>query len=252
MELAPRLALGLDPLETARLDAAGSSICYSSSVPGGIHSQATDGSNASLTIGAVTSPFGGMDQQCSGVASQQDFVLLGPDGVALPGVGASRLLGFSAASKAGVLPDPVLTSWRLNGTESFAVLGTPGLWAAMNPAEVVDYVAAVLASGVCRGCDDSSGVSVGDLLTLEAQERLKLKLADSLFSLCSAAAEDAEPSSSSSGCGRVPDVTAVVLLLEGSQGLLSVGVDRETAKAEIKDISRQALKGCWVWGLEQY
>jgi hypothetical protein len=109
----------------------------------------------------------------------------------------------------------------------------------MNPAEVVDYVAAVLASGVCSGSAGVDAASVGDLLTLEAQQRLKLKLADSLFSVCSAAAPADDPSSSG-GCGWVPDVSAVVLLLDGSRGLLSVGVDQDAARAEIKDISRQA------------
>jgi hypothetical protein len=121
----------------------------------------------------------------------------------------------------------------------------------MNPVEVVDYVAAALASGINSSSSGqatdaaaagvkaagpqpaaaSAAVSVGDLLTLEAQERLKLRLMDQLFGLCPGPAAPG-----AAGC--VPDVAAVVLLLDGSPALQAVAVDQQQMKQELAGISR--------------
>jgi hypothetical protein len=123
----------------------------------------------------------------------------------------------------------------------------------MNPAEVVDYVAAALASNITTTSSSSSSsssgltsaaagtalasrtaVTVGDLLTLEAQERLKLRLMDSLFGLCPGPAAPG-----AAGC--VPDVSAVVLLMPGSPALHAVAVDQQKMKQELAGISRWDL-----------
>jgi hypothetical protein len=123
----------------------------------------------------------------------------------------------------------------------------------MNPAEVVDYVAAALASNITTSSSSSSSstagptsaaagtalasqtaVTVGDLLTLEAQERLKLRLMDSLFGLCPGPAAPG-----AAGC--VPDVSAVVLLMPGSPALHAVAVDQQKMKQELAGISRWVL-----------
>ncbi|KAF6259367.1 hypothetical protein COO60DRAFT_1017425 [Scenedesmus sp. NREL 46B-D3] len=283
MELTPRLALGHDPTETARLDAAGSSICYQppaaaaaadkspGSLPAGNRSaEAADNSGtggSDISAGSVDagacSSFGsssydsGAGMPSSNFLNQPAAVLVAPDGSVLQHVGASRLLGCSAASAAGVLPTPVVTSWRLNGSESFVVLGSPGLWQAMNPGEVVDYVAAALASGITSSSSNTSSsssavaagaaagaaqaspseaaaaaaVALGDLLTLEAQERLKLRLMDKLFGLCPGPAAPV-----AAGC--VPDVSAVVLLMQGSPALHAAVVDHHKMKQELAGISR--------------
>ncbi|KAF8065920.1 hypothetical protein HT031_002981 [Scenedesmus sp. PABB004] len=254
MELTPRLALGHDPTETARLDAAGSVVAYA---------QPAHPSGAPGGAGAAAAPPG----------EQQEAVLLGPDGALLAGVSATRLLGFAGAARAGVVPAPVVTSWRLNGSESFVVLGSPALWEAMSPAEVVDYVAAALASGALAApppgagagagpapaeaaaagavagaaAAGGEGVGVGDLLTLEAQERLKLRLMDRLFGLCPGP-------SSPAAAGAVPSVAAVVLLLEASPPLRGVDVDRVKLNAELSSVTRacrsateaQALQALWA------
>jgi hypothetical protein len=117
----------------------------------------------------------------------------------------------------------------------------------MNPAEVVDYVAAALASNITSSsstgaasaaASQTAAVTVGDLLTLEAQERLKLRLMDSLFRLCSGPAAPG-----AAGC--VPDVSAVVLLMPGSPALHAVALDQQKTKQELAGISR------WVSGLQQ-
>lgn len=250
MELTTYLALGHDATETARLDAAGSSICYPAA-------------------GAVHRDYQGTATRASNSSSPQtlyqpEAVLVGPDGQVLPGVKASRMLGYTSAAAAGVVSTPVVTSWRLTGAESFIVLGTPGLWAAMTPAEVADYVAAALSAGVSStyssmqaptapAADDGDGnagaetgssaaaaaASVGDLLTLEAQERLKLKLMDRLFGLCPGPAAAGSCSS-----GVVPDVSAVVLQLGSSPGMPAVAVDKQKVTAELTHITRWVHHTC--------
>lgn len=252
LELSPRLALGYNVAETSRLDAEGSSICYS----------------CRTLVQCTPQPQGQQDAQ-SAVDPQQQLqqatcpepVLIGPDGAPLPGVRASRLLGYTSASAAGVTATPVVTSWRLSGEEAFVVLGSPGLWAAMNPAEVVDYVAAALASGACStqdadACADApEGVSstashpqqqasaqlrpdaavlLSDLLTLEAQERLKLRLADisTLLGLGGAAG------ASSAAHQVVPDVTAIVLLLQGPLPAQKVPVNRQLLQEQLATVPR--------------
>jgi serine/threonine protein phosphatase PrpC len=251
MELTPRLALGHDPTETARLDAAGSSICYQPpAAEGEGEGSSTDAGNASSDAAAdacQTNAYSS-SHDSTGTSSilddQPAAVLVAPDGSVLQHVGASRLLGCSAATSAGVVSTPVVTSWRLNGSESFVVLGSPGLWQAMNPAEVVDYVAAALASGIASSSStgatsaaakgsQAAAVSVGDLLTLEAQERLKLRLMDKLFGLCPGPAAPG-----AAGC--VPGVSAVVLLLPGSPARHADAVDQQKVKQELAGISRWA------------
>ncbi|WIA17384.1 hypothetical protein OEZ85_014242 [Tetradesmus obliquus] len=256
LELTPRLALGHDPTETARLDAAGSSISYTQ--------QAPPATAAAAATAATEEELQQASSSSSSVLQQQQAaVLTAPDGSVLHHVGASRLLGYSAATAAGVLPNPIVTAWRLTGSESFVVLGSPGLWQAMNPAEVVDYVAAALASGISSSSSSSSGpaaaaaagkaaaaaaVSVGDLLTLEAQERLKLRLMDQLFGLVPGPAAPG-----AAGC--VPDVSAVVLLLDGSSSLhrAAAAEQQQKMQQELAGISRacrsnaeaQALQALW-------
>lgn len=237
IELAPYLALGHDSTEAARLDAAGSSICYVS------------------TAAAHTASYNSSSVSSHGSITQPAAVLISADGIPLPGVHASRLLGFTAAAAAGVIPGPVVTSWRLTGQEFFVVIGSPGLWAAMTPAEVVDYVAAALGAGIgsttiaAAAGGDAVGsaaaaaavaaVPVGDLLTLEAQERLKLKLMDRMFGVCSGAA-----GSNSSGCnaGVVPDVSAVVLLLNddthAAAAAYKLSPDHQRMQRELARVTR--------------
>lgn len=292
--------------ETSRLDAHGSSICYS-------HSDSSSSSSCYSRNGLAAADEDNKEsqqQQQQQAASCPGPVLLDPTGKPLPGLGASRVLGFSAASSAGVLPTPLVTTWRLCGSEAFVVLGSPGLWAAMNPAEVVDYVAAVLASSACSTAgstavdcstaaahEGSAGVSgtsepaacvttaecceplqqqdavttlqqqqqqqlqnegtqlsgdagqlLSDLLTLEAQERLKFRLTSSSnsrsgFLSLTAAGAQPEHSSSSTGQQVVPDVTAIVLLLPGVlPGVVlhhrAVQVDRGALAEELSGISR--------------
>lgn len=170
------------------------------------------------------------------------------------------------------------------------MLGSPGLWDAMNPAEVVDYVAAVLASGACRvpqdeptaagtdaataaasipSADDQqtqrqiqqqlrpdAAVLLADLLTLEAQERLKLRLADlsTLLGLSGAAAGVASGSSTAASAHQhntqvVPDVSAVVLLLPGPvlAGSQQLPVDQALLLEQLSQVSRWVvfLRGMW-------
>lgn len=261
LELSPRLALGYNVAETSRLDAEGSSICYSCRTLAQWTPQAQDQQDSKAA------PAG---QQQHQQATCPEPVLIGPDGQPLHGVGASRLLGYSSASSAGVVASPVVTSWRLSGEEAFVVLGSPGLWAAMNPAEVVDYVAAALASGACcvrqaeAACDNSAAaeaaamtppeqqqqqgpaqlrpdaaVLLSDLLTLEAQERLKLRLADiTLLALGAAAGSSAQQ--------VVPDVTAVVLLLPGPVPAQKVPVDQQLLQEQLSTVTRWV--GCTTAG----
>jgi hypothetical protein len=189
-----------------------------------------------------------------------------------------------AVASAGVTATPVITSWRLSGEEAFVVLGSPGLWAAMNPAEVVDYIAAALASGACSssmqpgGNDDAAAdrndsslaahdtastpaqqldqsdaaaaaeaavlrpdaaVLLSDLLTLEAQERLKLRLSDisTLIGLGGAAAA-AMAGGGGGGHQVVPDVTAVVLLLSGPLPQQKGVQDRVLLQQELACVTR--------------
>lgn len=243
MELTPYLALGHDATETARLDAAGSNIFYLPAAAA-VHRD-FQGTAATENVSANTPS---MTNSLANVA-QPDAVLVGPDDQVLAGVRASRMLGFSRAASAGVMATPVVTSWRLTGSEAFVVLGTPGLWAAMSPAEVADYTAAALAAGVGSIDADlpsagtaagagSPGVSVGDLLTLEAQERLKLKLMDRLFGLCPGPASGVPCSS-----GVVPDVSAVVLQLGPAADLShnsveSLDLDKQMVAAELGQVAR--------------
>jgi hypothetical protein len=258
LELSPRLALGYNVAETSRLDAEGSSICYSCRMLSLWAPQAQDQQDSKAAPAA---------QQQQQQATCPEPVLIGPNGQPLVGVGASRLLGYSSATSAGVIATPVVTSWRLTGEEAFVVLGSPGLWAAMNPAEVVDYVAAALASGACSmqqaeaACDSSAAakaaawatpeqeppqqqgpaelrpdaaVLLSDLLTLEAQERLKLRLADisTLLALGGAAG------AGSSTQQVVPDVTAVVVLLPAPVPAQKVPVAQQLLQEQLSTVTR--------------
>jgi hypothetical protein len=148
---------------------------------------------------------------------------------------------------------------------------------------VVDYVAAALASGACSepqpqqdeaaaaaaAAADSSqdapaqvltgelqeqqqqqpalrpnaAVLLSDLLTLEAQERLKLRLTDisTLLGLGGAAAGAAGSGSSSSNSTAhqvVPDVTAIVLLLPGPLPEQKVPVDKQLLQRQLSTVTR--------------
>lgn len=268
LELSPRLALGYNVAETSRLDAEGSSICYSYRTLPMQQQQHNAGAVAQAA------PAHQHQQQ---QASCPEPVLVGRDGQPFPGVRASRLLGYTSASPAGVTATPVVTSWRLSGEEAFVVLGSPGLWAAMNPAEVVDYVAAALAGGACsvqpaqqqdeaaaaasssppfqeapaqelcagvlqgeeqqqQALRPDAAVLLSDLLTLEAQERLKLRLTDisTLLGLGGTAAS----AGSSTAHQVVPDVTAIVLLLPGPLPEQKVPVDKQLLQRQLSTVTR--------------
>lgn len=281
LELLPRLALGFNVAETSRLDALGSRICYSFS---GTQQQQQQQKLLQQqqqqeleAPAAEETPQQQQQQLSSSSSSTNEPVLIGPDGQALPSVRSSRLLGFSTATSAGVVPTPVVTSWRLSGEEAFVVLGSPGLWAAMNPAEVVDYVAAALGSGVCSlqpaaapatdgtstaaalaGDNDAdaggdalpdtqqdaaaatgfalkpdAAVLLSDLLTLEAQERLKLRLVDNFLGLGSVVAANNQQ--------VVPDVTATVLLLSGPLPAQKAAVDGQLINEQLTSVTRCVL-----------
>lgn len=281
LELSPRLALGYNVAETSRLDAVGSSICYScdsSTLQQGTllqEEQQQPQDAAATTAAAEAEPQQEAQLQ---LPCCPEPVLVGPNGLPLPGVRSSRLLGYSSASTAGVVPTPIVTSWRLSGEEAFIVLGSPGLWAAMNPAEVVDYVAAALASGACStqgapspanapqpagdaaAAQGSSSCSayvstwdeqhvqdgpaqllpdaaalLGDLLTLEAQERLKLRLTDISTLLGGLGASGAAASARQQ---VVPDVTAIVLLLPGPLPAQKVPVNAQLLKEQLSHVTR--------------
>jgi hypothetical protein len=93
-----------------------------------------------------------------------------------------------------------------------------------------------------------AGQLLSDLLTLEAQERLKFRLTSSSnsrsgFLSLTAAGAQPEHSSSSTGQQVVPDVTAIVLLLPGVlPGVVlhhrAVQVDRGALAEELSGISR--------------
>lgn len=277
LELSPRLALGYNVAETSRLDAEGSSICYSyRTLP--MHWAPPQQQQHNAGAVAQAAPAHQHQQQ---QASCPEPVLVGRDGQPFPGVRASRLLGYTSASSAGVTATPVVTSWRLSGEEAFVVLGSPGLWAAMNPAEVVDYVAAALAGGACsvqpsqqqdeaaaaasssspspsqeapaqelgagllqgeeqeqQALRPDAAVLLSDLLTLEAQERLKLRLTDISTLLGLGGTAGGAGSSSSTAHQVVPDVTAIVLLLPGPLPEQKVPVDKQLLQRQLSTVTR--------------
>lgn len=274
LELSPRLALGYNVAETSRLDAVGSSICYS--CDSGTLQQGSllqeDQQQPQDTAAATAAATEPQQEPQLQLPCCPEPVLVGPNGLPLPGVQSSRLLGYSSASTAGVVPTPVVTSWRLSGEEAFVVLGSPGLWAAMNPAEVVDYVAAALASGACStqgalspasasqpagggssscsACDTwgeqhaqdgpaqllpDAAALLGDLLTLEAQERLKLRLTDISTLLGGLGASGAAASARQQ---VVPDVTATVVLLPGPLPAQKVPVNAQLLKEQLSHVTR--------------
>jgi len=85
-------------------------------------------------------------------------------------------------------------------------------------------------------------------LTLEAQERLKLKLADTLRRVCPGPAVAGAAAAAGGGCqpscGVVPDVSAVVLLLDGSEGLLAARCGQGGSQAgELQELTPVSAAG---------
>ncbi|KAG5189516.1 phosphatase 2C-like domain-containing protein [Tribonema minus] len=68
------------------------------------------------------------------------------------GLAMSRSLGDLAVKRVGVVPDPVVTAWRLTrGTDLFLLLASDGIWTFVSTDEAVELVHAEMARGAGGG-----------------------------------------------------------------------------------------------------
>ncbi len=132
-------------------------------------------------------------QHASSAASGSCSHALAPwEGGSALGAPASRVLGCTAAQAAGVTALPVVLRWRRCALlDKFVIVGSEGLWRAFSNDEAVEFVQRYCEAGAAAAGASGYSLCVADALTLEAQERLKLR----------------------QGAGIIPDVTAVVLPL---------------------------------------
>ena len=251
IDLVPDLTLGLNPMDTARLERAEAE-CHASvpdtAIAGSSKNDVTacnisacsNNDDAAADVVAPGNDQGDVEVSVEPVITETNYgfgatrvpprlqYILKRGSEDVPNVPASRLLGHMEAAACGVVPTPLVVQWKVTERDSFVVLGNPALWQVMSSHQVVELVASLLKSGRVTGCSSSSGKGKGcsyscaDVLTLEAQERMKLCISTSSSS-----------SSSQDDAVAVPGVSAIVVLLPGAVRLAEAGCSAEVGEAAV-------------------
>ena len=97
-------------------------------------------------------------------------------GCTYPGLALSRAIGDTIGEDCGLIPTPIVQSYRAHLTDQFLILGSSGLWAVLENREAVDFVeryrqGAQHRSDLGKGFPKSSNTTIAHLLCEEARLR---------------------------------------------------------------------------------